>query len=53
MGPRLNGSFREVVGFTEFEYLYNGIVWAIVWDPNKAIDIRELSICRGGWLDRF
>ena len=27
------------------------IAWVIVWDPNKAIDIVEWSICRGGWLE--
>ena len=26
---------------------YNVIVWMIVWDPNKAIDIWEWSICGG------
>ena len=25
----------------ELEYHYNGIIWAIVWDPNEAIDIGE------------
>ena len=25
------------------EYRYNGIVWAIVWDPNNPIGIREWS----------
>ena len=25
--------------FKVLEYYYNGIVWVIVWDPNKAIDI--------------
>ena len=41
MGPNLNGPFRKVVGFTELEYRYNGIVGGIVWDPNNAIDIAE------------
>ena len=35
------------------EYHYNGIVWAILWKPNKAIDIGEYSICGGGQLERF
>ena len=28
----------------ELVYHYNGIVWAIVSNPNKMIDIREWSI---------
>ena len=43
----LNGSFREVVGL-ELESRDNGIVWAIILDPNKVIDIGDWSICGGG-----
>ena len=25
----------------------------IIWDPNKAIDVGEWSICGGGQLERF
>ena len=39
--------------FRDFEYQYNGIAWAIAWDPNKAIDIGEWSNCGGRWLERF
>ena len=39
--------------FKEIEYRYNGIVWAIIWDQNKAIDIWEWSVTRGGRLGRF
>ena len=35
------------------EYRYNGIEWAIGWDPNKVINIREWSVCGGGQLERF
>ena len=38
---------------SNLEYLYNGIVWAILWDPNKAINIGEWSTCGGGHLERF
>ena len=41
-----DGRFREVVGLVF-------IVRKIVWDPNKAIDIGEWSICGGGRLERF
>ena len=51
-GPTLNFPFRES-RFRELEYRYNGVVWAFVWDPNKVINIRELSICGGGRLERF
>ena len=34
----------------EVEYHNNWIVWAIIWDPNKAIDIGEWLICVGGRL---
>ena len=40
----LNGPFREL------KYHYNSIVGAIVWDPNKVIDIGEWSICGDGRL---
>ena len=38
MGPTANKPFRK------FEYHYSGIVWAILWDPNKVFDIGEWSI---------
>ena len=38
--------------FMELELCYNGIVSAIVWNPNKAINIEELSI-RGSRLERL
>ena len=41
------------VRFTELEYHYSGIIWAIVWDPNKANDKGEWSVCGGGQLERF
>ena len=44
MGPTSNGPFMEVVTLGS---------WHIVWDPNKAIDIGELSICGGGQFERF
>ena len=50
MGPTLNGPFREVVYFTELEYQYNGMAWAVIWDPNKTIDIGKWSICGVGQL---
>ena len=37
----------------ELEYCFNCIVWVIVWDPNKAIDIGEWSISGGCLLERF
>ena len=52
MGLTLNGLFREVVNL-ELEYCDNGILWAIVWDPNKVINIGEWVMCGGGWLERF
>ena len=39
--------------FRELEYHYNGIVWEIVLDRNKAIGIEEWSIYGGGRLERF
>ena len=67
MGTTLNGPFMGVVSYgtnfkwsiyggdqyRELEYCYNGIVLAIVLDPNKEIYIRELSICGGGRLERL
>ena len=44
MGPTLDGPLREVVGI---KYPYNGVVWAIVSDQHKAIDIGRWSICGG------
>ena len=37
----------------KLEYHYNGIVCAIAWDPNKAIDVGEWSFHGGGRLERF
>ena len=45
----LSDPFREVIGLR----CYNGIVWAIAWDPNKSIDVGEWWICGGGRLERF
>ena len=53
MGPTLNCPSREGGRFTELGYGYNGIVWVILWDPNKTIDIGEWSICGAGRLERF
>ncbi len=47
MGLTLNGPFQEL------GYCYNGIVWAIACDPNKAIDVGEWSIFGGDRLERF
>ena len=35
----------------ELENRYNGIVWGMVWDSSKAIDIGEWLICGGGRLE--
>ena len=35
----------------ELEYYCNVIVYVIAWDPNKAIDIGERSICGGGQFE--
>ena len=48
MGPTLNGAYREAVGLVVRIKL-----WAILWDPNKAIDIRRWMIYVGGRLERF
>ena len=53
MEPTLNASFTELVGLGGLEYRYSGIVWTIVWDPNKAIDIGESLIFGVGRLERF
>ena len=43
----------------ELEYRYNGILWAAVWDPNKAIDIGGVvdmwrwSVCLKGFTVLF
>ena len=29
------------------------MVWVIIWDANKAIDIWEWPTCVSGWLERF
>ena len=47
------GSIYVSCLFKELQYRYNGFVWAIVWDPNKAIDIGEWLICGGGQLERY
>ena len=41
------------VQFMELEYCSNGIVWAILWDPHKAIDIGEWSLGGDGRLEKF
>ena len=48
MGSILSDPFREVGGrLMELE-----LQW-VIWDPNKAINIGEWSICGRGWLQRF
>ena len=37
----------------ELEYCYNGIVWTVIWDPNKAINIEKWLVCGDGRLVRF
>ena len=37
----------------ELEHHYNDIVWEIVWELNKVIDIGEWSVCESGQLERF
>ena len=39
--------------FRELEYCYSCIAWAIIWDPNKVIDIGEWWMCGQGRLERF
>ena len=44
--------------FMELEYIYNGIVWAIVWDPNKVVClllVYVLPTYKGisGWVPTF
>ena len=51
MGPTLNRSFREVIGLGRNNTIT--MVWVIVWDRNKAIDIEVSSICGGGRLDKL
>ena len=48
MGPTLNGRLWEV---RKLEYHCNCILWVIIWDRNKVIDIVEWSICNGGQLE--
>ena len=36
----------------ELAYLYNDIVWEILWNSSKAIDIESWSICGDGRLER-
>ena len=40
----------HAIGKMYFPNDLNCIVWAIVWDPNKVIDIGEWSLCGGGQL---
>ena len=59
------GRFMEVVGWSSFsryifyilyvvlEYHHDGIVWALLWDLNKATNIGEWSRCGGGRSERF
>ena len=55
--PTMGADFKwpiKVGGwFRGLECWNNGMYWAIVWDPNKVVDIGEWSICGGGWLERF
>ena len=54
IGPTLNVPVREVVSLGSWNnVIVVFIAWASVWDPNKAIDIAERSICRGGRFERF
>ena len=41
-----------MIHLRELTYRCKGIVWVLVWDPNKAIDIGEWSICGGDRLKR-
>ena len=52
MRPTLHGSFREVLSLESSEYHYHGIAWAIVWDPNKAIDIGGGGVDQWRWSVR-
>ena len=52
MGATLNWSIQGGGRFRQLEYCYNGIIWSIVWGPNKAIDIGAWSICGGDQLER-
>ena len=38
-------------GWSGYGSDYNDIVWAIVWDPNKAIYVGEWSVCESGQLE--
>ena len=38
MGPTLNG-LQGDGQFREVQYHYNNIVWAIIWNRSKVIDI--------------
>ena len=44
--------FRETFQLMALEYNYNDIVWAVVWDQNKAVNIWGWPICGGGRLER-
>ena len=39
--------------FKKLDYHCNRIVWVIVWDVNKTIDIGEWLIYGGGWIERY
>ena len=49
MGLTLNGCGR----LKDLKYCYNGTVWTIIWDTNKAIDIGKWSISGYDRLKRF
>ena len=51
IGPTLNGPFKGGDRIREKEYHYNDFIWAIVWYPNKVIDIGEWSICDSDRLE--
>ena len=34
--------------YSKLKYYLNNILWAIVWDPNKVIDLGDWSISGGG-----
>ena len=52
MALTLNGAFIEGGRFRELKH-HNGIVWEVVWDSNKSIDIGEWSICECDRIERL
>ena len=50
MGLTLNGTIYGHSWLRELEYHYNGIVWAIFWDPNEASNIGEWSNMWRWWV---